>query len=347
MRFLKLMLAAALTVAPLTAPPALAAAPAARVDTEAEVMKLLGDIVAWSAPLNTLIGESNTLGLEMIDIVVEAAEPTRTGPEGRAWMEAWLAKADAEVARQRSALAALPPMPADLERRYRSLGPDGVRQVEGFMTLPGIVRGVVDDTDVLLNRLRPLLLKAASGDEKAKLEIVRHTVSGTRLALRNENALLDLAIAVANRPDHPQVAVSKSVKATNQALGLALEYLERRLEDDLADPTAAGKAMQAQVAIGRAEAAKIWPYARKLKAEVLASVPAGPLKTALGGALDTYEESGRIELDIAAALGKIADRMVAGDADIDPDGAAFTDLEPLVNRRLALHARRVSLFQQR
>jgi hypothetical protein len=346
MRFFNLLLAVSLIVSPMAATPALAAPSTARLDTEAEVMKLLGDVVAWSAPLNTLMGESSALGLEMVDVVSEAAEPTRTGPEGRAWIEAWLAKADAEVARQKSALAALPPMPAELERRYRSLGPDGVRQVEGFKTLPGIVRGVVDDTDTLLNRLRPLLIKAASGDETAKLQIVRHTLSGTRLALRNESALLDLAIAVANRPDHPQVAVSKSVKATNEALSQALEYLERQLNDEVVDPTATGKAMQAQLAIGRAEAAKIWPNARKLKAEMLAGLPDGALRTALSLALDTYEESGQVELSIAGALGKIADPLASGDADIDPDGTAFTDLEPLVNQRLALHARRVSLFQQ-
>ncbi|MDO9336618.1 MAG: hypothetical protein Q7T61_09480 [Caulobacter sp.] len=347
MRFLNLLLAASLTLSPMVATPALAAPPTSRVDTEAEVMTLLGDIVAWSAPLNQLMTDSNALGLEMIDVVAQAMEPGRKGTEGRAWINAWLARADSELARQRAALAAVPPMSPDLDRRYRSLGPTAVRQVEGFQTLPSVVRGVIDDTDSLLNRLRPLLIKAASGDTKAKLEIARHTLSGTRLAIRNENALLDLAIVMSNRPDHPQVALSKSAKASNEASMLALEYLERQLNGETPDPVAAGKAMQAKVALSRAEAANAWPNARKIKAEIGGSLPAGPLKTSFNTALDTYEESGQVETRIADSLGAIADRLASGNSVVDPDGDAWSAIEPLVERRTAIQARRVSLFQQR
>lgn len=346
MRLLNLLLAAALVAAPMAATPVLAQ-PVNRVDTEAEVSKLLGDVIAWATPYGQVVGESNTFGLEMVDVVAKAMDEERKGQEGRAWIEAWLVKADAEIARQRAALAALPPMPAELERRYRTLGPDAVRQIEGFKSLPGIAKGVIDESAALLNRLRPLLIKAASGDQKAKIEVARHTLSGTRLALRNENAMLDLNAVMANRPDHPQVALAKSAKATNEALMVALEFLERMINEEDPDPVAAGKAMQAKVALGRQEALKAWPNAQKIKAEFAVSLPAGTLKTSIGKALDTIEESGRIEVQIADQLGAIADRLAAGDSDLDPDGTAFSGLEPLVERRAALYEQRVNLFRQR
>jgi hypothetical protein len=346
MRLFKIMLAAALIAAPMSAGPVLAQ-PVNRVDTEAEVQKLLGDIIAWTTPSNTLMSESNAFALEMIDVASEAMEEKRKGREGRAWIDAWLAKADAELARQTAAAAALPPLPAELERRYRTLGPDAVRQMDGFKALPGITRDVIKESEVLLNRLRPILIKAASGDEDAKLEVASQMLSGTRLAIRNENALLDMAIAMANRPDHPQVALSRSAKATNEAMMMALEYLERQINLEDPDPVATGKAMQAKVTIGRQEAQKAWPNARKIRAEFSVSLPEGPFRTNIFTALDTMEESARIEVALADLLGRMADRLTAGEETIDPDGTAFEGIEPLVNRRAALYEQRINLFKQR
>ena len=346
MRIFKLMLAAVLIAAPMAATPALAQR-VNRVDTEAEAQKLLADVIAWSAPYNQVMADNNTFGLEMIDVVTEAMGPERKGPEGRAWIQAWLIKADAEVARQKTAIAALPQMPAELERRYRTLGPDAVRQVEGFKSLPGIARGVIDESETLLNRLRPVLLKAAAGDDSAKVEVARHMLAGTRLAIRNENAMLDLSVVMANRSDHPQVALSKSAKATNEAMMLALEYLERQINEEDPDPIATGKAMQAKVAIGRQEALKAWPSARKIRGEFSVILPEGPFRTAIFSALDTMEESGRVEVAVTDLLGKIADRLASGETDMDPEGKVFEGIEPLVDRRAALFEQRVNLFKQR
>lgn len=348
MRFLKLVLAAALIAAPITATPAVAAPPPVnKVDTEAEVGKVLGDIIAWAGGYNQLISESNDFSFELIDVVAETVEDKRTGEEGRAWMTAWLAKADAEIARQRAALAALPPMPAELARRYGAMGPAAARQIEGFRTLPSITKGVIDGAATLLNRLRPLLIKAASGDAEAKFAVARQTVAGTVLALRNENAMLDLQVVMANRPDHPQIGLSKAAKASNEASIIVLEYMDRQANGEEPDPVAAGKAMQAKVATGRAEARTVWPNAQKLKAEFNTSLPAGPFRTAFYTALDTFEESGRIELALADQLGRMADRLASGAAEADPDGTSFNGIEPLVNQRTALYRRRTELFKTR
>lgn len=347
MRILNLILAAAVALGPMLPSPAMAQPRAGgKVDTEREVMTLLSDLVKWAEPVTQVQIDAQNVALYLIDGVIKASAEDTTGAAGRAWAEAWLKEADGKVAEVKGRGAALAPPPMELARRYRSLGPEAARQLAAFEKLPGIVRESAADNERFLASLRVDLVPAAGGSVTAKQSLYRKTLAGTRLSLRSENAMLNLAITAATRPDHPEIPLARSIQASNDALGLALGVMEEAFDPNggSSDTAATGKAMKAKVAEARVQAKRVWPNAQTTIRQLTADVPAGPLRNMIVRAMNSYEQTAAIELQIADILDTVADNILS------PGGPDFLTwnldpLEPLVNRRVELRLMRMDMLK--
>jgi hypothetical protein len=284
----------------------------------------------------------------MIDEVGEAVQLETTGATGAARAAAWQAQADRELARLKQVAADLKPMPAELQARYAATGPVARGQIKGFLQMPGLARDLLRETESQIEANRPLLSSAASGDAAAKLTLARRTISGIRLLVQSEIAMMDLAIVTAASSDHPQVAVAMAGKASDEGLIEVLRYLEAGLNPgEPPNPTSVGRAVAAKAAESRKAAALAWPRAQALSAQLNRQLPPGEMRTAIGRAMATYEESGKVETAIADILTRISDNLLADPDKIDPETWPLDDLEPLADRRVALQQERTALFAKR
>jgi|GEM_PF-3551732 len=346
-RFLKLALMALLALAPMQAGAALAAPKAVNpVDTEREASVLLSDTVTWMEPTTRLMAEDSDLLVEIVDLVSEAMEPSSR--EAAAGLADRLAAVDQRLAALKAAAAALPPFPANLEARYRTLGPEANPQIEGFKAMPGLARGLLDQTEAYLEDVRPHLLKAAAGDEDSQMVLAQKSVLAMAVVLKSENAFIDVSMGMMSPADHPQLALAKSIKTSNEAWIIAVEFLGEMLGgSDEADPVAAGKAMKARIGAARAQARLIEPRAKRMSSRLSASLSDGPLKTSLVSAMASFGESAEVELAILDQMDKLAEQLTEGVVDPDSEIWTFPGMEELVNRRLALQQQRAAVFQQK
>lgn len=346
MRIVKLVMAVAIALSP-AAPAFAQGAPGGRIDTQSEMVSILKEIAVWNQPVVTLIADSQTVGLFIVDGVIKAGEEDVSGLGGRAWADAFLGEADSKIAALKARVAALEPLPADLSRRYSAISPATARQAKGFAKLPGAARDSVADTERFLADLRPLIVKAAGGDARSKTLIYARALAGTRLSMRGENAMLDITIAMADSPDNPQVHLARSNQGSNDALAIAFEVMEGMIDPSLPEPDAktAGKAMQAKIAQSRESASRIWPAAQRIVESTSKGLPPGPLLTLMKRAAATYEESAAVELRLLAILDTVANSLLA---DGGPDYRTWNldALDPLIDRRLALQSLRAEIVRQ-
>lgn len=313
------------------APPVVVAPAPPQNDTSRD----MGRIAEASKVYKDLVLESEALMELVLDGVGRAIDTDN--PPSQAWLADWKAKVKTSADLVRAHRDALPPFPSEVLKPFES-DPQMQRMKEALTRLPESARASADTMLDLARDLTPLVEAAAGGDELAQLKLIRESSRGYSAALKAENVMLDLAIG-STFPSHPQASLSRSMKASNEAMILLFDYLQVLADGGDADPEAMVRAVRAKLDESRAEARKIGPQARFL-VQRLGAEPDTPFKTRIIAAFATYDGSGQVELQIADVLEKgIAALVASPEAD---NNVLQDDLAPLVERRMALQDQRVA-----
>lgn len=299
-------------------------------------------IMGASIVYKDMVLESEDLMTLVIEGSSRAAD--EKNPPDKAWLAAWKARVAAKAASVRAHRDALPPFPRDAFKMFEG-DPEVRRMLDGISKMPQTARFVADTMLNFAADITPLVEAAVGGDEDAKLKLVKASMRGVSAALKAENALLDLSINT-GMSAHPQTALSRAVKSSNESLILVFDYIQDALEGGKAgDPAALMAAVRDKLDESRAEARKIGPMARLLGSRMDdPRMPEG-LRVRIAQAMATYEESGKVELQIDDVLEKGIEAVLR-----DPGGPGGQildeDLQPLVERRVALQNQRMAALAQ-
>lgn len=335
--WLRVILSILLATTPLLAPTAALARGQDPSFNEQDFNRLMRDLGQWVAGPQALITESAGYADTVINGITAAIEPDSKGKAGEAWARDWAQKVDREGEGLLARARAIPPLSPDVIRQIRRLGPEGDRMIAAFERFPASVEGYMVDLVNFKNAIKPLVLKAASGDQKAKDELAIRSVGAMRIVLLGENRMLEVSLAL-SPAGNPQGALTQSMLESNNAFIAILAAQEKLMLDPDADASKELAEARARIAAGRRQADLIWPYAQRTK-KVFDSVPDGATKTRMLSVLDTFRDSAAIERQILDVIEAYA-AMLEGDGDFDSLEPRMTELESLITRRVDLVQRR-------
>ncbi|MDQ0465448.1 hypothetical protein QO010_003235 [Caulobacter ginsengisoli] len=322
------------------APPAPPPVPVAGPPAADPLSQAMVKLVAAASVYGDLVSE----GDELLGLVVDGASRAidTENPPDRAWLTAWKAKVAAQSASLRAHRNALPPWPRDTFKAFGS-DPRVRRMTEGMEQLPQTAAQSADGVLELADTIVPLVEAAIGGDDDSRIRLAGELLRGTIVALKAENVMLDITINT-GVAEHPQTILSRTIRASNEALILLLEYTHDELNGEEVDPDALMAAVRAKLDLCRAEARKMGPTARLMSLRMQSEPLPEVLRARIVAALATYDDSGRVELQIADVLEKGIEALAR-----DPDGESNIldeELGPLVDRRTALQAQRTAQFAQ-
>jgi hypothetical protein len=169
-------------------------------------------------------------------------------------------------------------------------------------------------------------------------------VTGVKLILLSENAMLDVAIA-AGIPEHPQTALARSIRASNTAVALVFDYRVATMSGEQSDRKAAATGIRVSAAEARAAALEMLPLARAMAATLKREGPPSATHTRMLKILDGYQASSAVEISLVEVLEKAA-ALIEGRTDSSEAlDALLAPIDPQITRRLQLQADRIALLR--
>lgn len=339
-----LIVAAAVALAlPLATPaPALA-----RSTSGSEASRLLGQMADYSQPHQAAMTEASNLvsyALEGMNPIVAANESRIERKTATGQVDEWAVNLQARVAALKAKRAALPPFPEATFRRLVELQPSLRGRVDDYRQVKVECLKTIDAAIAYAEAVIPLTRAAAAGDSEATEELVITTFVGTKLMLTAENAMLDVGIR-AGEPNNPQTILARSVRASNAAFEVYLDYTIAELADAGGDPQTVAVEMRKHAATARAEARRVGAAAKGLE-PLFRATPDADLRGRMLQILATFDESSRVELEIADVLDAAADLIASGKVDDGQLDAVLARLDTPIDRRLQLQERRLSLLKR-
>jgi hypothetical protein len=335
--WLRIILSIVLAATPVLAPASALARTQDPTFSEQDFNRLMGDLGRWVAGPQAVIAESTVYSGVVIDGVTAAVEPGLKGKAGEAWARDWVQKVDRDGEALLARARAVQPMSPALVAQLKRLGPEGDRMIAAFQRYPAQIEAYMVDLVGFKNTVKPLVIRAAAGDAKAKDELGIRTLGGMRVVLQGENRLMDLSLAL-SPAGNPQGALTRAMLESNNALIALLAAQEKLMLDPNADASADIAEARARVADGRKQADLIWPYAQRTKG-TFDALPDGATKTRMLSVLDSFRDSAAIERQILDIMDAYAD-VLAGKGDFDGLEARMNELQSLIDRRVALVERR-------
>ena len=337
----------ALTTALLLTPVAAHAAPASSSAAEAEFNVLLGKLADYSGSHQAaLSAAADLIGLTLTGI--EKAEALATDRAGRAEvnaeMDAWEAQMRANIDALNAAKAALPPFPTQTFERLALQAPSYRGKAGAYARVKVEALKAIDASIDFAQRSMGPARRAAGGDAEAMMEVAVELISGMKLILLSENAMLEVSIA-AGQPEHPQTALAKSILASNSAAALILDYQVAIVLGEAGDPKVVGAAIRAKAAEARAAARQAIPLADAMGRAMRQSGAPSDIASRMLKILDSYTASSDVEVKIADALDAVAVMIEDQEQDSEKLDRALAPVEALTTRRLEIQAQRISLLR--
>ncbi len=342
--FRVIVLAAIVALAPMSQ--AMAAAPPASV---AEMNRLLAQVADYSAPHQAALVETSELisaTIAGMDPIIAAGD-TRIDSEttGRQ-VDVWAADLQVRIAALKARRAALPPYPKAVIERLLAYDPTMRSRVDSYRQVKVECEKAIDAAIAYAESAIPATRAAVGGDADALVELVVTTFEGMKLTLAAENAMLDISISSAP-PRHPQTALARSIRNSNRAIEVYLDYLMASFATETPSAAASAKAaaeMERLLATARTEAGLVASLAKALEPEMRA-IPDAATRGRFLRLIATYEGSGKAELEVIAVISDAAAMLAAGKTDTDELDAALAKLDAPINRRLALQTQRLALLK--
>lgn len=316
---------------PAASPPPSIQAPAA--PSSDPTTQLVSEMAQYSAAYQTVLGDASLFFSEFMD---GAGRYLSADKPDKARIDSWIADMRGRLAALRARRAALGPPPASLVQRLKTSG-----TAEDLAALNDMGKQMGDAIDAVLDLCDQVLALApdvAQGDPGAQLKLAKTLQRGARTALQSENAMMEGGLAQLDS-GHPQGAILRSILASNRAL-IALLDLGVLLQDDpKADPTPLVKQLQESLVKARTEALSAGPLARRAIAQLKDTPADDALKARVLAAMDTYDASGRVEVQIVDILEALLQAEDPAKAQSLND-----ELQSLVQQRLKLQSDRQALL---
>ena len=336
-----LVLVAALVLAPA------AASAAAPPTQEAHFNRLLGELSNYAQPHQTALTEASNLVVLTIDGMSKAqalseahAGRQRVTREMDAWETALRASIDGLKARRDQ----LPAFPQQTFRDLVAMSP-GLKGMDvAYRQVEAESRKSIEAAITFAERTIGPARLAAAGDQEAMTDLAVEMITGLKLVLISENAMLDITIA-SNQPKHPQTALARSIRASNAGIELYFDYEVAGLTGDHMDPKETAGKIRARVAESRQASSEIVRLASAMKAGLRVSGAPPAIIERLSRMLDTYKESSEAELALADTLERVAALIEQGEDSAEKLDAAIAPLDAAVERRTALQALRIELIK--
>lgn len=341
--FRVLILAAALLLAPAT----VHAAPAGAPSSEAEFNVMVGKVVDFSAAHQAaLTAASNLVILSITGMEKALALSEERASEARvkSEMDAWEGEVRAQIAALDASKALLPPFPTQTFERLALLAPQYRGKGAAYSQVKVAALKSIDVSIQFAERSVDPARRAAGGDADALTDLAVELVTGLKLILLSENAMLDISIA-AGQPEHPQTALARSIRGSNSGIALVLDYQVATGIGEPSDSKIAAAAIRAKAAEARAAALEMIPLAGAMAKGV--SRAAGRTDTGIRmlKILETYKASSAVEVAVADVLDRVADLIESGEANGDKLEAATAPVEAQVARRQEIQMQRLNLLR--
>lgn len=324
-----------------------AATPPPAAASEAEINRLLSEIVAYSAPYQAAMSEAASL----ITLVIEGMDKAMTLSSAGADratvdrdMDAWEAQLRATTASLQAHRDQLPAFPESTVERASRYAPSLKARVAGYREVR--VNGLKEIAAAITfaQRMIAPTRKAAYGDAEAARDLSVEMVIGFKLILQAENAMLETGVSTGD-PKHPQTALTRSVLAGNHGIELYFDYAIAVATGGPNDRAATAKAIRDRVAEVRLAAQD----AVRLSAAMSAALEREPVPPNILGRmqkmLDSYRASSDVELTVAAALETVAGQIEQGRDTPESLQAAMTPADAAMDLRMKLQAERLALMK--
>lgn len=342
------LLVAALAFGPATmaiaAPP-----PAPKIETPAEAEAYLGAIMrelsAYAAPHQAAIVESDEIVLMAIDGASKALELQQAGTskrKGAAWADEWQPQLEARIAALRATKAQLPPFPEATFNRLAAIAPEMGPKRSGYAQIAVQTGTTIDVAATFAENTAGLARRVATGDEDALIPLAAELIRGTKLVLSAENATLDIAIATGS-PDHPQTALSRSMKASNVGVELFMDYQISLILQEESNAAEVGAKIRAEGQAAR-KAALLTDTLTTSTVAKLKTMPDIPLKPRLLEMAATYRESSAVEVEIADLVISAGDALINRNLTDEELDSLLDPLDAAVDRRVEITRRRLKLL---
>lgn len=334
--FRTIALAAIVAFAPMSAAvtPAVAAAPASSPQAD---IAAIGRYTAVNQQVLTDVTALISVTIQGMQQGLQYGMSRSSRDEARVWGDSWEADVRQRVAKLKAWRTQLPPLPR------AEIGRQAPTTLSMYERMPARVDVMVDAIVGFVESVIPPTRRAAAGDQAAGETLAAEFFRGSGLVLKAENEILDLTAAGLPQ-GNPGKSLAGSMLASNEAIGLYLDYMAAMSRAEDLDRAALAAGIRAKAARAAAQARAVTADARAAKAQVNAS-PAFAGKARLIAMMDTYEESAVVELEIAATAAALAEPVEKGVFATSEASAKLAAVQPLIDRRLAIHARRLALLQ--
>lgn len=333
--FRTLALAFALATASLCA----AATPAAAAPAQSALADDAAAVNGYLLAGQQAVNEATALAQLTIQGMNEAVRYGMTPSkqiEAKAWGDRWETEVRARAAAVRTWRSRAPAFPRAAIQRSSPASLAAYEQMPG--RIDALVGGMADFAESVIKPARA----ASTGDPEAPRALGAAFFRASSLILTGENELLDITIA-SLAPSHPQRALARSMQLSNEGLMLYLQYMEATTNGEESDRARLSAGIRA-----KAEAAATQARASAATAKVAIGQIRGlddPVKPRLLTMMATYEESARVEVEIAAIVGSLAEIVEKGVLTTSESQNGMAGIQPLVDRRLSLHTQRIKALQ--
>lgn len=336
-----------LTAALLLAPAAALAAPSGAPTSEASFNALVGRLADYSAAHQAAMTVASDLVMLTIDGMEKAqtlAEEGASAARVKSAMDARDAQIRAKIVTLQASKAALPPFPTDAFNRLTLLAPQFKGRAAAYAKVSVAAVKSIDAAIQFAERSLDPSRRAAGGDEDAMTDLAVELVTGVKLILLSENAMLDVAIA-AGVPEHPQTALAESIRASNTGIAAIFDYQVATLSGERVDRALAAAAIRSSAAEARSAALKMLPLAKAMAAPVKRDLAGSETGVRLLKILDSYSASSAVEIGLVEVIEAAAALIEDGSNTPEALDAALAPVDARIERRLQLQADRIALLK--
>lgn len=336
-----------LTAVLLLAPAAALAAPSGAPTSGASFNVLVGRLADYSAAHQA----SMTIASDLVVLTIDGMEKAQALSEEGAGaarvtsvMDAQEALIRAKIGALQASRVALPPFPTDAFNRLALLAPQFKGKAGAYTQVSVAAVKAIDAAIQFAERSLEPSRKAAGGDEEAMADLAVELVTGVKLMLLSENAMLDVAIA-AGVPEHPQTALAESIRASNTGIAAIFDYQVATMSGERVDPAVAASAVRTSAAEARAAALRMAPLAKAMAATLKRGGPYSETEVRLLKILDSYAASSAVEIGLVEVLEKVAALIAGGTNTPEALDAAVAPVDARIQRRMQLQADRIALLK--
>ena len=247
----------------------------------------------------------------------------------------------------RTKLKALPPVDTTGLVALAPEEPALLRLAQHLDRHPKTTLATIENASTLFKTIAADAPGAARGDPKAQLRLSASLIQGSRTIVALENVQTQQAID-SMQPDQPGAWLGRSSIAVNEGMMEVLNVLAAEVMGETVDADAASVRIARLADEARSAARRIDPAVRRMieRNRSDEAMKGSSLLTRMEGAFATFDESVKVELQMADHLERLAEFVAESNVASDEVDKHLDAISDLADERMRIDAERRALIAQ-